>query len=152
MEDKEREHMLRERCDIVRGLPRPPLLPSCSTPLSSPSRHLREDPGASSQVPPSGNFPVPLHGYPTHSSNPREDPHAPSKHPKTLRRHWRSLERFRRHRRSLERLRAPSDTFNPLRTPLSALEPLRRSRRHFARSRDRSHASRRPHSSRHLPF
>jgi len=109
----------------VRGPPRPPLLPSCSTPLSSPSRHLREDPGASSQVPPSGNSPVPLHGYPTPSSNPREDPHAPSKRPETLRRHRRSLERLRTPSNASEPLRAPSNPFEPLRTPSSAFERRR---------------------------
>ena len=98
----------------VRGLPRPPLLPFRSTPLSSPSRHLHEDPGASSQVQPPGNSPVPLHVHPTPSSNPREDPHAPSKRPETL----------RRHRRSLEPLRTPSDPFEHLRAPSNPFDDL----------------------------
>ena len=104
------------------GTPSPP---SASIPFHSLILHLATPSRRSSQVPPSGNSPIPLHGYPTPSSNPREDPHAPSKRPETLRRHRRSLERLRTPSNASEPLRPPSNTSEPFRTPSDPFERLR---------------------------
>ena len=97
-----------------------------------PSTAIRLPPRTPAKVP------TPLRSAP----KPFEDTGAPSN----------AFERLRASSSSFEPLQAPSNPFGPRRTPSSAVEALRRSRRHFARSRDLTCASRRPHSSRRLPF